>query len=112
MAQVGSIFTGDDGGMAGGIRTMKIRQAFRLVENDEQPPEGADPDKWPAFKVQAKDAAGEMVDIGAAWHKHKTDDRGRLDYLSISLTDPDLPDWCRNLAAFPGHKPGEYRVVA
>ena len=111
MSQVGTIFTDDAGDMAGGIRSLKVRQAFRLVENEEPAAEGSDPAKWPAYKVQAKAADGEFVEIGAAWQKSKTDDRGRLDYLSISLTDPDLPEWCRNLAAFPGNNPGEYRVV-
>lgn len=114
MSQVGKLFVDDAGDMAGGIRTMKVRQSFAMRENPEPCPEGRDPDKWPSHLIEAKAADGEAVEIGAAWRKSKVDDRGRYDYLSLSFTDPDFPEWMRNLAAFPveGSNGTEFRIVS
>lgn len=50
--------------------------------------------------------------IGVAWCK--TLERGEAagkPMFSISLHDPDVPEWARNIAAFPSRIDGHYRVV-
>ncbi len=102
--KIGRIFISGEDVLTGGIRTLKFSQAFRLEKNENKRGSSS-----PDYIVQASSHADrQLCDIGAAWENEKN---GRK-YLSISLSDPDIPDRFSELAAFPhDDKPGEYDVI-
>lgn len=79
----------------GRIETIKTQLTF-LVS-----PVEAGRDNAPTHKIEIK--AGERyVVVGDAWANmmQRGDNAGKV-MFSLSFTDPDLPEWMRNIAAFP-----------
>ncbi|EJC64712.1 hypothetical protein Rleg5DRAFT_1478 [Rhizobium leguminosarum bv. viciae WSM1455] len=77
MATIG-IFTANENGFTGSIRTLALNVKARIarVENPS--------DKGPHFRIYAGN-----VELGAAWQKRSNEsDR---DYLSVKLDDPSFP---------------------
>ena len=77
MAQIGTFTAGDNGVLAGTIRTLtlNVKATIRPSEKDN--------DRAPDYRVY-----NAAVEFGAAWRK--TSREGR-DYLSFKLDDPSFP---------------------
>lgn len=99
MAVIGTFVPTREGGWVGNIRTLLIDVKVRFVPNDNQANEAA-----PAFRV----LAGES-EIGAAWRKRSAGEQP-LDYLSVTLQDPALPEGI-SAALFESSKAGEFQLV-
>lgn len=101
--QIGKLILQDDGGLAGGIRTLRFVQPFRLETNPD-----TRSDSSPAFVVMARGADGKPCQIGAAW---KETSGAGLQYLSIKFTDPDIPEVFERVAAFESDDGQEWRII-
>ncbi|GLR58143.1 DUF736 domain-containing protein [Rhizobium indigoferae] len=77
MATIG-IFTANENGFTGSIRTLALNVKARIACVDNPS------DKGPHFRIYAGN-----VELGAAWQKRSGEsDR---DYLSVKLDDPSFP---------------------
>ena len=79
----------------GRISTIKLRLAFMLQ------PVPQERDNAPTHRVLVK-SGEEWIQVGDAWENAMK--RGEFEgrkMFSIRFTDPDLPEWTGNIAAFP-----------
>ena len=114
MADIGILKVTEDRGAEtlakGSMTTLDV---FLFLQIEPDPESASRGDKAPTHKVLAKKTNdGHVANIGAAWARplKRGGHEGRT-MFSISLTDPALPEWCGNLAAFPTADPGVYNIV-
>lgn len=110
MAQIGKmlVMKNDKGKLhaKGNIRTMSVNLKFAVRPTDEMPSE-----KSPTHVLEFKTDDG-FVQIGAAWQREMV--RGSAagqPMFSLAFSDPALPDFLANIAAFPTDEEDDAGVV-
>ena len=106
--QVGTLNRTQDS-FDGAIRTIETAITFFMEKADEIP----DPKKSPQYFIFTRSRIdGEPVRVGGLREEVKRE-AGQPDkkYIKLWLDDPVLPDWMKNLAAFPTDQKGVYRIV-
>ena len=65
-------------------------------------------EKSPTHVLEVRSPDGEFIEVGAAWQREmKRGDNAGNPMFSLMFSDPSLPDWMNNLAAFPGDEKSE-----
>lgn len=82
----------------GKVQTWRARFGFSMEPIREE----RSSDKAPTHALMMKSEAGEMIQVGVAWQREITrGERAGQPMFGLAFSDPDLPEWTGNLAAFP-----------